>query len=166
MQTRTILILANIVYLAVLALFLMDGFTSFNIKSQLIKYFVYLGLFIGAPAILIGNAISFQPVYKRILSLILPILALILIFFIGPLEIVFAAGAWRTQTVIYQNIRSSFNKVEFQMRGRGALGYNRRTVEVLYLTPLFMVIRPVPRDIDTDVEWIKVDKEVNELGLK
>ena len=29
-----------------------------------------------------------------------------------------------------------------------------------------MITSEVPNDIDKRVEWIKVDKEVNELGLK
>ena len=59
-----------------------------------------------------------------------------------------------------------FKAVEFQMQDVGALGYNKRTVEVFYLTPFFMITSEVPNDIDKRVEWIKVDKEVNELGLK
>lgn len=52
------------------------------------------------------------------------------------------------------------------MQDKGAMGYNKRTVEVLYLTRLFMITSEVPKDIGKRVEWIKVDKEVNELGLK
>ncbi len=52
------------------------------------------------------------------------------------------------------------------MQDVGALGYNKRTVEVIYLTDLFMIVNPVEKDIDKRVEWTKVDKEVNELGLK
>jgi len=103
---------------------------------------------------------------KKVLGLTLPILTLILIFILGPLKIVFAAGAWQTQTVEYQNRHLSFNRVEFQMQDIGTLGYHRRTVQVLYLTPLFMITSSVPQDIDKDSDWIKVDKEVNELGLK
>ena len=52
------------------------------------------------------------------------------------------------------------------MQDIGALGYNKRTIEVMYLTPLFTISNAVPDDIDKRVEWIKVDKDVNELGLK
>ncbi len=52
------------------------------------------------------------------------------------------------------------------MQDAGALGYNKRTVEVFYLTPFFMIISEVPSDIDKRVEWVKVDKDVNELELK
>lgn len=66
---------------------------------------------------------------------------------------------------MYQNGHLSFKKVEFQMQDIGALGYNKRTVEVIYLTPLFMLTSEVPKDIDKRVEWIKVEKDVNELKL-
>ncbi len=82
------------------------------------------------------------------------------------MKILFSTSAWRTQTILYQNGHLSFKTVEFQMQDIGALGYNKRTVEVLYLTPFFMITSEVPNDIDKKVEWLKVDKEVNELGLK
>ncbi|MBR9855734.1 MAG: hypothetical protein GYB37_14335 [Algicola sp.] len=56
--------------------------------------------------------------------------------------------------------------MEFQMQDVGASGYNRRTVKVTYLTNFFMIIDPVEKDIDKHSEWIKIDKEINELGLK
>ena len=52
------------------------------------------------------------------------------------------------------------------MQDVGALGYNKRTVEVIYLTDLFMIVIPVEKDIHERIEWIKVDQEINELGLK
>lgn len=82
------------------------------------------------------------------------------------MKILFSTGAWRTQTILYENGHLRFKAVEFQMQDVGALGYNKRTVEVFYLTPFFMITSEVPNDIDKRVEWIKVDKEVNELGLK
>lgn len=82
------------------------------------------------------------------------------------MKILFSIGTWRTQTILYQNGHLSFKTVEFQMQDIGALGYNRRTVEVIYLTPLFILTSEVPNDIDKRVEWVKVDKDVNELGLK
>ena len=82
------------------------------------------------------------------------------------MKILFSIGAWRTQTILYQNGHLSFKTVEFQMQDVGGLGYNKRTVEVFYLTPYFMISYEVPNDIDKRVEWVKVNKEINELGLK
>ncbi len=82
------------------------------------------------------------------------------------MKFLFSTGVWRTQTILYQNGHLSYKTVEFQMQDVGALGYNKRTVEVFYLTPLFMITSEVPTGIDKRVEWVKVDKDVNELELK
>lgn len=86
---------------------------------------------------------------------------------VGPMKFIsLPASAWRTQTVLYQNRHLGFKTVEFQMLDVGSFGYNKRTVEVLYLTPFFMIVSEVPNDIEKRVEWIKTNKEVNELELK
>ena len=82
------------------------------------------------------------------------------------MKIAFSSSAWRTQKILYQNGHLNNKRVEFQMQDVGALGYNKRTVEVTYLTGLFMIVEPVENNIGERVEWVKVDKEVNELGLK
>ncbi len=82
------------------------------------------------------------------------------------MKILFSTGAWRTQTILYQNGHLSFKTVEFQMQDVGALGYNKRTIEVFYLTPLFMITSEVPTDIENRVEWVKADKDINEIGIK
>ena len=147
-------------------LFLLDGLTSFDIKSQGIKSFVYFGLLIGTPLTLIWNVWIIKTRNGKIIGTVFPTIILTLILFVGPMKILFSTSAWRTQTVLYQNGHLSFKTVEFQMQDVGALGYNKRTVEVFYLTSFFMTTSEVPNDIDKRVEWVKVDKDVNELGLK
>ena len=79
---------------------------------------------------------------------------------VGPLKIIFSTSAWQTKTILYSNGHSSFKTIEFQTQDMGALGYNKRTVEVLYLTDFFMIINEIPLDIDKKVEWIKADKAI------
>lgn len=140
--------------------------TGFDIKNQFLKSFVYFGFLIGTPTILVWNLYSIKTKSKRIIGTVYPTIFLIFIIVVNPIKIIFSSGVWRTQTILYQNGHLSFNKVEFQMQDIGALGYNKRTVEVIYLTPLIMLTREVPNDIDKRVEWIKVERDVNELGLK
>lgn len=147
-------------------LFLLDGLTSFDIKSQGIKSFVYFGLLIGTPLTLIWNAWVIKTRNEKIIGTVFPTIILTLILVVGPMKILFSIGAWQTQKFLYQNGHLSFKTVEFQMQDVGALVYNKRTVEVLYLTPFFMTTSEVPNDIDKRVEWVKVDKVANELGLK
>jgi hypothetical protein len=165
--TRTTKVL-NIVYGWTVVFFLLDSLTSFDIKSQNIKSFIYLGLLIGTPLTLVWNYLVIKTKSKRIIGTIFPVIILTLVLIIGPVRILFSTSAWRTQTVLYQNAHLSFKTVEFQMQDAGALGYNKRTVEVLYLTNYFTVISEVPNKVDLryEYEWIKVDKDVNELGLK
>lgn len=163
--TRTTKIL-NIIYGLTVVLFLLDSLTSFDIKSQSIKSFVYFGLLIGTPLTLIWNAWTIKSRNGKIIWTVFPSIVLTLILVAGPMKILFSKGAWRTQSILYQNGHLSFNTVEFQMQDVGALGYNKRTVEVFSLTRFFMITSKVPNDIDKRVEWVKVDKEVNELGLK
>ncbi|MBX2930881.1 MAG: hypothetical protein KF781_02910 [Chitinophagaceae bacterium] len=162
-QTTKIL---NLVYCLTALLFLLDGLTSFDIKSQFLKSFVYFGFLIGTPTILLWNLFSIKTKNKRIIGIVYPTLFLILIFVVNSMKISFSSGSWRTQAILYQNGHLTFKKVEFQMQDIGALGYNKRIVEVIYLTPLFMLTSEVPNDIDKRVEWIKVDKDINELYLK
>ncbi len=156
----------NIVYCLTVLLFLLDGFESMEIKNQILKRFIYFGLLIETPIILLWNLFAVKTKTKRIIGTIYPTIILVLIFLVHPMKILFHSGAWRTQTILYQNSHLSFKTVEFQMQDIGALGYNRRTVEVTYLSPLFMITNEVPSNIDKRVEWVKIDKDVNELGLK
>jgi hypothetical protein len=156
----------NIIYGLTVALFLLDSLTSFDIKSQGLKTFIYIGLLIGTPLTLVWNLLVIKTKSKRIIGTIFPTIILTLIIVVGPMKFLFSTGAWQTQTILYQNGHLSFNTVEFQMQDIGALGYNKRIVEVFYLTPFFMITSDVPNDIDKRVEWVKVDKDVNELGLK
>lgn len=162
-QTTKIL---NLVYCLTVLLFLLDGLTSFDIKNQFLKSFVYFGFLIGTPIILLWNLFVIKTKTKRIIGTIYPTFFLVLILVVGPMKILFSTGTWRTQTILYQSRHLSFKTVEFQMQDVGASGYNERTVEVIYLTTLFMIINEVPSDISKRVEWIKVDKDVNELELK
>lgn len=164
-MTRTTKIL-NIIYGLTIVLFLLDSLTSFDIKSPIIKSFVFFGFSLGTPLILIWNAVIIKTISRKIIWTILPTAILVMILIVGPLKVLFEPGPWRTQTILYQNGHLSFKTVEFQMQDIGGLGYNKRTVEVFYLTPLFMITSEVPTDIDKRVEWVKVDKYVNELELK
>jgi len=156
----------NIIYGLTVVLFLLDSLTSFDIRSQTLKSVVYFGLLIGTPLTLVWNAIVLKTRNRKIIWTILPAAVLTMILIVGPMKFIFSTGAWRTQTILYQNGHFSFKTVEFQMQDIGALGYNKRTVEVFYLTPLFMITNEIPNDIDKKVEWVKVDKDVNELELK
>jgi hypothetical protein len=147
----------NGIYVLIIILFLLDSSTSFDIKSQLLKTFVYLGLLIGTPLTLTWNFFVLKN--RKIIGTAFPTIILIFILIVGPVKIIFSTSAWQTKTILYTNGHFSFKTIEFQTQDMGALGYNKRTVEVLYLTDFFMIINEIPLEIDKKVEWIKVDKE-------
>ncbi len=163
---KTTSTIINWFFVVAVAFFLLDSLTPLEIKSQFLKSFAYLGLIIGAPIVIIWNLLYIKPKQKKITSLILPTLTLIIIIVLGPLKILFSSGAWHTQNILYRNWHSNFAKIEYQMQDAGTFGYNRRTVQVSYLTKFFMIVGEVPDNIEKSVEWIKVDKDVNELELK
>jgi len=156
----------NILYVLIAILFVLDSLTKFEIKNQFLKSFVYMGLLIGAPLILIGNLFIFKRKYQKLLALFFPVMTIIFILIVGPLKILFSSSAWDTQTILYQNRNLSFNRIEYQMQDVGSFGYNCRTVEVLYITRFFMIVDAVPNDIDKNVKWAKVNKDINQLNLR
>ncbi len=162
---NTVILLNSILVLIVL-LFLLDVLTSFEIKSQAIRSFTYFAIIILTPLTLIWNIISSKGKRRKFIAAAFPIIVLTGILIVGPMKIVFSSSAWKTQKIVYQNQKNTFKKVEFQMQDAGALGYNRRTVEVTYLTDFFMIVEPTENGIAKEGEWVKVDKEINELGLK
>jgi hypothetical protein len=67
---------------------------------------------------------------------------------------------------LFQHRTSHFKQIEFQLQDKGGLGYNKRTVQVFYLTPLFIRTTPVPKHIRLAKEWKNINLDSNELGLK
>lgn len=155
----------NLLLLLKLLLFLLDSLTAFDIKSQLLKRYVYLGFMIGTPIVLFWNVFSLKEPFWRTIGIGYLTFCLIFIVLAGPIMILVSSNAWRTQDILYESKHPWFKRVEHQMQGMGAFGYNQRTVVVYYLTPLFMITSEVPNNIDKDEDWVKVDKYVNELGL-
>ncbi len=152
----------NKLLIILLVFFLLDFNSLFEIKNQWFKFIVYYGSLIFSLIALINTLF----LSKTIVKFIVPVFCVLVILFLNPVRIIFKSSSWKTQKIIYKNGHLSFKNVEFQMRDKGALGYEKRIVEVIYITKLFMITNPVEKNIENKVEWIKVDEEINELGLK
>lgn len=104
-------------------------------------------------------------VTKKVIGIGFVVLISIFLFFVIHPETLFALSAWKTQEVIFRNKEDQNHRIEFQMQDRGAVGINRRIVEVK--THFFI---DFANKIDTSKidksNWQKVDEYVNELGLK
>lgn len=165
MNTKIINIL-NLFYTIIFLFFILDTFTPLEIKNQNIKSFIYFGIIIFTPLILIINLWKGKSIKFKIITSIISILTLISIIFIGPLKIIYLSSSWKTDRIIYQNKILTNNRIEYQMQDVGALGYNKRTVEVIYFTENFMFVKPFNKNNFKSNEWIEINKVVNELELK
>lgn len=95
-----------------------------------------------------------------------PFLSLTLSLFLclALLFMVSADTDWKTQTILFEH-KESKASIEFQMKGIGARGYLRRTVEMTR----YLYIISLPKEVDIknlDPFWQPVNIEVNEIGLK
>lgn len=147
-----------------LGLTLLDETGLVEMKSVWVKLFVSYGL-LGLPVVLLLYKVAFiwvKPYRWWPLILAIVLFAFLLIGAYFPI-LFLRHSVWKTQTLIHQHTTFSFYRTEFQMKDLGALGYNSRTVKVLYITPWFMI---TDDDIDVNDHWKRLDKDVNELGLK
>lgn len=166
---KKILILFNIIYIIIGVLFIFDIFTVLEIKGNSLKSFIHLGSLISIPLILILNLFLLKSKKWRIwagsFSVLFIISFSIVIYQRGFLGYLFSTSSWNTQIILYENENSKFQKVEFQMQDIGALGYNNRYVRVTYLTPWFMLTEIINPENKMGEEWIRVDKNSNELEI-
>ncbi|XZF13969.1 hypothetical protein ACTHGU_19495 [Chitinophagaceae bacterium MMS25-I14] len=164
--TKAISVILTTLYSLIIILFLLDELSGFDIKNQLLKSAVYIGLPFYSAGMFIYSLVSYRAAKRKIAGILIPVIIIALVIVAGPFRVLQAAAAWHTQEILYEHGHFSFMRIETQMRDMGAHGYKTRTVKVCYLTPLFMITSDVPENIDPHLEWIKVDKEVNEMELK
>lgn|SRR5690554_3805932 len=74
-------------------------------------------------------------------------------------------GDWKTQTILYEHGHLKNKTIEFQMQDKGALGFNRRIVEVTRITGFINYVEPIDTSKVT-LPWLKVNKDINEIGFK
>jgi hypothetical protein len=78
-------------------------------------------------------------------------------------------GDWKTQTILYQN-KHLFNRtIEFQLQDKGALGFNKRTVDRIKIIPFVSWTKKLTdenlKNVDS-LTWDKANIDLNEQGLK
>lgn len=145
--------------------YLLDSNEILEIKHDDLKSFVYFGIVIFSFFSVLFSFLCFEEIKLRVFFSILPIIAFLQILNFGIINTLFSATSWKTQTIVYQNKLDSSKKVEFQMLDIGFAGYEERTVEVNYITDWFFISKE-DGIYNSDSDWKKVDKEINELELK
>ncbi|MGK0308808.1 MAG: hypothetical protein ACI8RP_001774 [Urechidicola sp.] len=158
----------RIIFYIFLILFLLDVFDLFQTKIGILKALIYYGVFALPIPLLIMEFKANRNLREPILRKGIPILTIIGLIYLNPIKILFHTQTWKTQTIELVNKNSKYNKVEFQMKDIGALGYAKRNAEVYYITKHFYFVLSENYDernfIGTD--WKRIDKKINEIGLK
>ena len=158
----------RITFYIFLILFLLDVFDLFQTKIGFLKALIYYGVFALPIPLLIMEFKTNRNLSEPILRKGIPILTIIGLIYLNPIKILFHTQTWKTQTIELVNKNSKYNKVEFQMKDIGALGYAKRNAEVYYVTKYFYFVLSENYDernfIGTD--WKRIDKKINEIGLK
>lgn len=165
---ETMLKIIRITFYLLLFLFLLDIFNVFQTKIDFFKGLIYYGVFILPIPILILEFKINASFVESFLSKGIPIVTIIGLIYLNPLIIIFNTAVWKTQTVILVNENRTNHKVEFQMKDLGALGYAKRTSEVLYFSKYFYSVLAKKYDDRnfSSHQWKKVNQHINEIGLK
>lgn len=148
-----------------LIIFCLDEWSSLDIKSEWLKKLIYRNLIISPIVLLFINKWALNKA-KKISILALSCLIIVATLYLGIFNFIFPPSAWKTQTVIYKYKNSKNKTIEYQMQNIGARGYNKRTVKVQYFLLKTFMITDADYRSDDDADWIKVNVDKNELGLK
>lgn len=147
-----------ILFLITTALILLNRYTALYINNSIV-HFIILYTAVLTFVFIIG---SFWGKLKNSKSRFITAFIVAILCFIN--SFLTWGGDWKTQNVLYQNIKNPDKTIEFQMRGdRFSFGYKKRIVNRLKLFPAF----DWTTDIDTaeinNKEWKKINKYLNEM---
>lgn len=157
-QSNLFITFLNGIFFLLFILFCIDSFTNVDISKQELKSVVYFGILAITPVVMVASSLFHKELKPKIKSIIIPFLVFVFILIIGPTKIVFSSSVWKTNNVFFINKENQNHKVESQMQDVGALGYNKRTVEVIHYYNLFMIVKSKNKTFEHHNNWIKVKK--------
>lgn len=150
----------DILWIGFSLLFLVSLITKLEFSSPMIRNFSFL-LTLSGFTLLILRILKIK-ISEKIMRIVFMSSLIVGGFIITWLD---WTGAWKTQTIIYKHGHFKSKTIEFQMQTKGALAYNRRTVEVTNLAGFLRIIEPIDTAL-VGFPWIKAEKDINELKLK
>ena len=100
--------------------------------------------------------------------MIQPLVVCIVLLWLSPMNLFFKAGSWKTQTIILVDEANARHIVEYQIKDKGALGYEKREVEVYYIVRGYVFINIGDYDHRNFMgfRWKTVNEGINEAGLR
>ena len=151
-----------IIWIIVTILIVGEIYTSLEITNS---YFKYLSILIFIYGII--NFVSYKISWLRrksfMISLIVFGVILLTKFFTD------FRGEWKTQTIILQNRENINRTIEFQLQDKGALGFNRRTIDRTKIIPFLSLINEIKESdlIEFDkLKWNAVNIDINGQNFK
>ena len=97
---------------------------------------------------------------------IVALVVLLPVFALFKWVLLWRGGDWMTQEIIFEHRTLPGRTIEFQLMNPGPGSYQKRTVDRQRLLPgVEWLLEVEPERMDT-TNWKRVNKEVNELGIK
>ena len=149
-------------------MYLNEKISPIEHKLQLLKNINLWMIWILTPLTLISSyLINVKVIYKS-LNTLFSLFVIFTTFKYGTLKIIFSNSVWKTQNIVLESSHNSNHKIEYQLQDIGALGYNKRTVEIKYISKYFYII--IKEEVDfseyNTKEWNRVNINLNESNLK
>jgi len=151
-----------IIWLIITIIIFGEILTSLEITNSYIKYLSILIFIYG-----IINFVSYKISWLRGKSITISLI----IFGVILLTKYFTdfRGDWKTQTIILQNRENINRTIEFQLQNKGALGFNRRTIDRTKIISFISLINEI-KESDliefNKLKWNEVNIDINGQNFK
>ena len=130
-------------------LLLLNWFTPVEVNSYgAILFLIFL--FISSSLLLLN-----EKLFKQHRKKYYPVILLTVGFICFGIYYFRWSGDWKTQTILYEKKDQSNRTIEFQLQDKGALGYNKRTVDKIEILPLINWVNDINENTIDSLEWKK-----------
>jgi hypothetical protein len=153
----------RIVFISVLiatsTLLLIERLTSIEINSNTILFFLVFTV-IGNLALIISQYLFDTLSKKYVISLLIIVFTVCL-----GVAVLTWTNIWKTQSILYRNIKHPKQTIEYRMRSKYGFGYEKQIVRRKKVLPYINDIIVADTATIDKSKWIRVDEIVNEMGF-
>lgn len=160
--TKNNILFSAEVLLSVIAvsLLLLDRYTPVYINNTIVHFLVF---YIAVTALAIAALVFVFRIKSARSILVVMFLTLSVCFAVAFLT---WGGDWKTQTVIYRDVKDRNRTIEFRIRGdRFAFGYKEQIVIRKKILPFADIINAVDTSRVDISQWKRVDQRLNEMKI-
>ena len=151
----------QLLFLFLVVLLLLSATTPLTIHSFSTEVWLWIMMIITGILLLGRTWLRWQPrATVAALVVLLPLLALF------KWALLWRGGEWMTQEIIFEHLTQPNRTIEFQMMNPGPGSYQKRTIERQRLLPGLEWLRETDAERVDTTNWKRVNREVNELGIK